>query len=240
MERGIAMSLYSSASRITGPGASAGLLATIQPFATDTAPLMDWALAAIADSEKRIANLQARIDYLEGLSVTDELTGLYNRRGFSSQLDRALAIARRGGLQGALLMCDLDGFKQLNDCHGHAAGDEMLRHIARILARQVRRTDVAARLGGDEFAVLLVGASREGAARKAAILRELIAGSRVMFEGRELTVGISIGCVSYTGEESDDGLLRHADKAMYAVKRRARQSGRRGRAARPVVIASAA
>ncbi len=186
---------------------------------------LEGALAAIVEAERRMANLQARIDYLEGLSVTDELTGLFNRRGFNEHLDRALASARRGGPNGSLLICDLNGFKAINDRYGHASGDEVLRQVARIFARRVRRYDVAARLGGDEFALLLVGASDAGARQKAAGFCDLVGQTRFTHGPHEMTVGISIGCAHYDGGESGEELLRRADMAMYADKRHVHPHG---------------
>jgi len=223
------MSLRSDPPGTVDAAALAAMMAAGPPPNHDNARLVDWALSALADAEARMANLQARIEYLEGLSVTDELTGLFNRRGFASQLSRALATARRGGPHGALLICDLNGFKQINDRYGHAAGDEVLRQVARLLSQHVRRTDAAARLGGDEFALLLVGASECGAEEKAAGFRRLIAGNRFKHETVEVTVAVSIGCAYYTGAEAEDELYRRADAAMYGNKRHGRQSERRNR-----------
>ena len=91
------------------------------------------------------------------LVVTDSLTGLANRRQLRDNLDRAIALGRRTGDPVAVLLIDLDGFKEINDELGHAAGDAVLVHFASVLSRQVRGTDTAARLGGDEFAVVLTG-----------------------------------------------------------------------------------
>jgi diguanylate cyclase (GGDEF)-like protein len=223
------MSLHSGPPSTADAAASAAMMAAGLPPNHDDAQLVDWALAALAEAEARMANLQARIDYLEGLSVTDELTGLFNRRGFANELSRALASARRGGPHGALLICDLDGFKEINDRYGHAAGDEVLRQVARQLSLHVRRTDAAARLGGDEFALLLAGASEAGAAEKATVFRRLIGDSRFTHEAAEMAVAVSIGCAYYTGGESEDELFRRADAAMYADKRQARHGGRRSR-----------
>ena len=226
---GDGMSLHSSPPATVDAASLAAMMAASPQTQHDNAQLVDWALSALADAEARMANLQARIEYLEGLSVTDDLTGLFNRRGFASQLSRALASARRGGPHGALLICDLDGFKDINDRYGHAAGDEVLRQIGRLLSLHVRRTDAVARLGGDEFALLLVGASERGAAEKAAGFRRLIGGSQFMHEEAEMAVAVSIGCAYYAGEEGEDELFRRADAAMYSDKRRARQSERRNR-----------
>src|SRR5882757_1482875 len=99
------------------------------PREADRQGVLDWAMATVAEAEQRLATLQARIEYLESLSVTDELTGLLNRRGFLGQLDRTLATARRGGPHGVLMICDLDGFKAINDRYGHLVGDEVLCQI---------------------------------------------------------------------------------------------------------------
>jgi diguanylate cyclase (GGDEF)-like protein len=171
------------------------------------------------DAEKRMARLQARIDYLEGLSVTDELTGLLNRRGFAAQLDRALAAGRRTGQGGAMLIADLDGFKEVNDRFGHAAGDDLLRQVARLLSERVRRTDAVARLGGDEFAILLVGATEKGTENKAALLKSLIADTPFVVGAEQVKVAVSIGFAFYGNGETEDELFRQADMAMYAAKR---------------------
>ena len=203
------------------------------PREADRQGVLDWAMAAVAEAEQRLATLQARIDYLEGLSVTDELTGLLNRRGFLAQLDRALASARRGGPHGILMICDLDGFKSINDSHGHLVGDEVLCQIGALLARHVRRSDTVARLGGDEFAILLVGAHLVAARRKAHALAQLVAQANFAGAGK---LGISFGLAPYAGEESTDALINRADMAMYSQKRRhaaaraARGSGTRAAA----------
>jgi diguanylate cyclase (GGDEF)-like protein len=225
---GDGMALHSSSAAGIDAASLAAILAASPPANRDYAQFVDRALAALADAEARLANLQARVNYLEGLSVTDELTGLFNRRGFANQLGRALASARRGGPHGALLICDLDGFKSINDRYGHAAGDEVLRQVGGLLSLHVRRSDAAARLGGDEFALLLVGASERGASEKAAGFRRLIGGSRFVHDCVEMTVAASIGCAFYIGDESEEELFRRADAAMYADKR-VRRSERRAR-----------
>jgi diguanylate cyclase (GGDEF)-like protein len=190
------------------------------PGETDRQGLLDWALAAVAEAEQRLALLQVRVEYLEGISVTDELTGLLNRRGFLAQLDRAMASARRGGPHGVLMLCDLDGFKAINDAHGHLDGDEALCQVAQLLARHIRRVDTVARLGGDEFAVLLVGAHLAAARRKAYALTQLIAQTKFTVSVGAVSVGVSFGLAAYSGDEVEDELLNRADRAMYSQKRR--------------------
>jgi diguanylate cyclase (GGDEF)-like protein len=190
------------------------------PREADRQVVLDWAMATVAQAEQRLAALQARIEYLEGLSVTDELTGLLNRRGFLAQLERAIASARRGGPHGVLMICDLDGFKAINDRHGHLVGDDALCQTAKLLAQHIRRADTVARLGGDEFAVLLVGAHLVAARRKAQALAQLVAATSVTVGTCQFSLRVSFGLAAYSGEESEEELLNRADMAMYGQKRR--------------------
>jgi len=116
----------------------ARLVPIAAPGPEDQPALLDWALAAAAAAEQRIADLEERLAYLESLSVTDELTAVLNRRGFLLELTRAIAAAARGGPQGVLIVCDLDGFKAVNDLYGHRTGNEVLRQVAAGLRRQHR------------------------------------------------------------------------------------------------------
>lgn len=188
--------------------------------------MLDEALAKLAEAEEKLSEQQERIAYLESLTMTDELTGLLNRRGFNSQFRRALAAARRQGAQGGLLvMIDLDGFKAINDTHGHLAGDAYLRHVARLLSARVRDHDVVARLGGDEFAILLTGTDIETGAARAQELADAANAEVMTWEGRSLPIRFSIGAQPYSADADEDDVLRQADQQMYAHKsarRRAR------------------
>jgi diguanylate cyclase (GGDEF)-like protein len=156
---------------------------------------------------------------LARLANHDLLTGLVNRRRFEDELGARLAETRRYGTSGALLVLDLDRFKPINDEHGHAAGDAMLKAVAATLRATVRATDIVARLGGDEFAVVLPHTSVEGAATCAAKIIEGIGALRVTFAGVALGVGVSIGIASFQG--SGDALAA-ADAALYDAKRAGR------------------
>ena len=144
----------------------------------------------------------------------DALTGLANRWLFREQVEAALVRDA-----GAVLYIDLDGFKGVNDALGHAAGDELLRIVAERLRRGLRPGDVAARLGGDEFAVLLGGVGAEDAETAAQRLREAL-NAQVRLDGRLVTLGASIGVALVAGATDADELMRAADVAMYAHKRR--------------------
>ncbi|HXP72776.1 MAG TPA: GGDEF domain-containing protein [Stellaceae bacterium] len=197
-----------------------------KPFGGPTAApdgqqvLLSWALASMAAAEQRVAELEARLAYVEGLTVTDELTRLLNRRGFLVELSRALETTRAGGPPGVLMICDLDGFKAVNDRHGHNAGNRVLRELSATLIRQVRRTDAVARLGGDEFGFLLVGATLASAIVKAARLEDAIANLDLLIEGERVDISASFGVVPYDASETEEVLLHQADMAMYEEKRR--------------------
>jgi len=146
---------------------------------------------------------------------TDALTGLANRRGFFERLD-----AEDG--PGAIVFCDLDEFKPVNDALGHAAGDRVLRAVAERIAGAVRREDHVARLGGDEFAVICPGLDQRGAEALAGRLRREVVRA-IDIDGNAVIVGMSVG-VAYASDALDDDALNRADIALYAAKR-----GRRDR-----------
>jgi diguanylate cyclase (GGDEF)-like protein/PAS domain S-box-containing protein len=152
----------------------------------------------------------------------DSLTALPNRALFRDRLDQALVRSLRSEEKLAVLLLDLDGFKQVNDSLGHDAGDHLLRVIASRLDETLRPSDTLARLGGDEFAVLLEGAGETQAVGFCERLLEVIS-KPVSVAGRELSVGGSIGIVIHPGGEGESAsLIRDADVAMYAAK----ESGR--------------
>lgn len=191
------------------------------------AHLLEAALTKLAEAEETIAQQQERIAYLESLTMTDELTGLLNRRGFYSHLRRELAAARRNGAAcGVLVMIDLDGFKGINDTHGHLAGDAYLRQVARLLSSQVREHDVVARLGGDEFAVLLTGLDAETGAARANQLADAARAQSASWNGQELPIRFSIGVQSYGAGDHEDEIVRQADVKMYGNKGERRRARR--------------
>ena len=156
-------------------------------------------------------------DCLRREANQDVLTGLPNRRAFLSHLDRALA--KRDDVPFALCLVDVDRFKVVNDTHGHAAGDGLLREVARRLSGAVRPTDVVARLGGDEFAVLLLEVDRTAVLRRLASL--LVTSARRPFDtaGVRFRSSVSVGaCLSPPDGAGPDALLGQADAALYAAK----------------------
>jgi diguanylate cyclase (GGDEF)-like protein len=162
---------------------------------------------------------------LRELADHDPLTGLFNRHRFESELDRVIAEANRYGRESALMIMDLDGFKDVNDQFGHPVGDELVGRIAAQLCEIVRETDVVARLGGDEFAVILpeVGA-RDAELTAARVLDSIRLRGRVTVDGRHARVTASIGVTTFDGETGLAGseLVVEADTAMYEAKSRGR------------------
>lgn len=150
------------------------------------------------------------------LATHDPLTNVLNARAFSNELSQELGRNRRYGRPLSLIYLDLDDFKTVNDAHGHATGDAVLRLVADAMRSAVRQADAVGRLGGDEFAVLMP--ETEGMVAHAAATR-LASGIRTVFRGTP-SVTASIGVVSVTGTEAGtDELIRKADQAMYEAKR---------------------
>jgi two-component system cell cycle response regulator len=158
-----------------------------------------------------------RYSDLEDLAYRDELTELPNRRGAARQIDVLISRSRRHGHQLALLLIDADRFKSVNDEHGHAVGDVVLREISGRLRERVRREDVVGRWGGEEFVVALPETTPDGAAAVAESLREAISAAPISADGLELAVTVSIGVAAWTGQDLDD-LVDRSDQALYAAK----------------------
>jgi two-component system cell cycle response regulator len=166
--------------------------------------------------------LRANLEQNITLALTDSLTGLHNRRYLAKHLESLFEVARASDKRLAVLMADIDDFKSINDGHGHAAGDEVLRAVANRLARNIRSFDTIARWGGEEFVVVMPDAGVDVATAVAERLRRKVAGAAVGFNDpdREVSVTVSIG-VGVMGGPRDtvDDLMRRADEALYAAKR---------------------
>jgi diguanylate cyclase (GGDEF)-like protein/PAS domain S-box-containing protein len=196
--------------------------------------LIEWSTTALTDPDGNVtylvgtgidvtesravdADRRAAEERLRHMADHDALTGLFNRRRFEEELVRHLARGRRYGMDGALLLLDLDGFKQVNDLHGHRAGDAVLTAVAGALSERLRESDVVARFGGDEFAVLM---PHGGATEAAELADVLLAAVRrdVPMPGDPLDASVGIAVLA-EGATSDE-ILSRADDAMYADKAR--------------------
>jgi len=155
---------------------------------------------------------------LHRLATEDELTGLCNRRSFEAALQQQVARCARYGEPAAILLLDLDGFKAVNDTHGHFAGDALLQHVAGVLRGRLRAADIVARLGGDEFAAVLPHLAREDAEQVARDLGQTLAKRPVRVEGAPVTARVSIGVAMVDPALGAERSLREADRAMYAAK----------------------
>lgn len=180
--------------------------------------------------------LEEQIEHNQYLALHDELTGLPNRRLFQDRLNSALERARRTGTNTALLLVDLDHFKQVNDSFGHHAGDRVLEHVGSVFLSRVRRSDTVARTGGDEFAVILdEPVSRADAERVAQSLVKLL--DEPFYLGdRKVPIGASIGIALFPDDANDaEGLCIAADLQMYDFKHR---NASPVNPARPIPLAS--
>ncbi len=157
------------------------------------------------------------------LATTDPLTSLANRRHFLDQMTLALARHKRHDTHTALLMLDLDWFKTVNDRHGHAVGDEVLRHAATVMTSSLRRIDLLGRLGGEEFAILLPDTDADGAHEFAERLRQQVATRPARTGSGDISITLSIGVTRFAPQDNDiDAILARADRALY----RAKENGR--------------
>ncbi len=160
-------------------------------------------------------------DELVQLATTDFLTGLPNRREFMARLeDEQARLQRDVGGRAAVLMLDIDHFKDINDAHGHDWGDAVLRHLAGLMRESQRKIDMLGRVGGEEFAILLPGADPEAARAFAERLRQRVAGTPMARDGSSIAITVSIGIASLApAERSGDAALVRADQALYRAKR---------------------
>jgi len=166
------------------------------------------------------ADIRYGLNRAKLLSETDELTGLYNMRGWAVIANRLFAQAQRYDRPASLLMVDSDNLKQVNDRHGHAAGNRLLQHLVRAIQAQLRFTDVAARYGGDEFVVMLPDTPARGAMEVAERIRHAVEMSPHAAGGEQVPCTVSVGVASFPRDgRSIDALLARADRALYQAKR---------------------
>jgi diguanylate cyclase (GGDEF)-like protein len=164
---------------------------------------------------------------LERQATTDSLTGLANRRFLDGQLDRLSARSARHGRELAVLLLDIDGFRSLNDAHGHEAGDAALAQIGRRLLNRCRREDIVGRWGGEEFLVVAPDIGAQGAWVLAEALRTAVSGEPLVVAGRTVAVTASIGWSTWRADGDSAGALVHrADRALYAAKSAGRDAVR--------------
>ncbi len=220
------MSMIAIAATAAGNGPFGGertgySLLALQAFIGLTTVMALTLAAAVTGHRASERELRSLSVEMEQLALTDELTGLRNRRGFLVLADQALRMARRTRARSALVFIDLDGLKQVNDTRGHAAGDAMIADAARVLSHVFRESDVVARVGGDEFAVLAVLDEADGSSalnsRLAAAIERVNAQA---VASMRLSMSVGIEELDSRSDMPLDVLLARADRAMYERKRR--------------------
>ena len=167
--------------------------------------------------------LQKQNQQLETLSITDSLTGLYNRKKLNEILADQLARYKRHHHTFAVLLLDIDHFKALNDSHGHLAGDQVLKSVAKTLSHSIRSVDYAARYGGEEFVIVLPETSTSTAQELAERIRAQIQSDSYQFNDQSLKVTLSIGVAGIRdSDETADAVIARADQMLYEAKRAGR------------------
>jgi diguanylate cyclase (GGDEF)-like protein len=170
-----------------------------------------------------VSDLVRETEALERLASIDGMTGLNNRRSFLSLAEAEWTRFRRYDRPMALLMCDIDHFKRVNDTYGHGVGDEIIKTIADILQKQKRASDTAGRLGGEEFALILPEATLDSAVAAGERLRKLVAEHVIAAGGTRIPVTISVGAsICHAATSGVEELLQQADLALYEAKRSGR------------------
>jgi diguanylate cyclase (GGDEF)-like protein len=189
-----------------------------QPRVDDEFPSLTALLAENERLKRELAVARARVGELEARADVDPLLDILNRRGFERELKRALSHVKRYGTQAALMFVDLDGFKGINDRYGHAAGDALLKAVARELIGHVRASDVVGRIGGDEFGIIIWRVEEPQASAKARELETMIAKIGITHGRSQISVAASIGIAPLVEDSNPADVIAAADQAMYARK----------------------
>ena len=206
---------------LAGSSAAAPLLSLrfLAGFTAQLAPVLLVAYITTMFS----ADIRYGLQRAKLLSETDDLTGLFNTRGFAIAANRLFGQAMRYGRPASVLMIDSDNLKGVNDSYGHDAGNRLLRELAGVIQAELRATDVPARYGGDEFIVLLPETPAQGALEVAERIRSAIHGATLGLEGRSVVCSISVGVACFPEDgRTLDALAARADRALYQAKKNGR------------------
>lgn len=179
----------------------------------------------LESAEKQIQSQAEEIKTHESEARTDSLTKIANRRAFDDCLNQRFAEWTRKSTPFSLLILDVDHFKKFNDTHGHQAGDEVLRQVAKSLKETVRDMDIPCRYGGEEFAIVLPATQAKDACGLAERIRESIEGLQTSFQGKSLQVTASLGLAQVNQQDNTVSILKRADDALYASKNGGRNCG---------------
>ena len=202
------------------PVASASLLGIPEEEFT---PSVREAASRLVDEiellRREVEQTRTRLEDMARTADQDTLLPILNRRAFVREISRAIALVARYGTPSSLLYFDLDNFKAVNDAHGHAAGDVVLRHFSDLIGSQIRDSDILARLGGDEFGVLLSHVTLDQARKKGHAVAESLRNNPPLWNGLPVALSFSCGAHELHAGQSADIAMAEADSAMYAEKR---------------------
>jgi len=174
----------------------------------------------LTEQMEAMTKMEVRTEEVYKLAALDALTGLYNRRSGEQRLASEILRAERTGRPLTILVMDLDGLKSMNDKHGHAAGDELIRTFAQCLNRAIRGSDLAVRFGGDEFLVLLPDCKLD----EVRYVLNRLSGHKMDFQGSSMAISFSAGWANLRSGEGSEALLKRADDALYANKRASKEA----------------
>jgi diguanylate cyclase len=192
---------------------------TIQSEASRSQKIMLAAQKEVKEAEIRIKELEDKLTQMSELVREDQLTGSLNRRGLDDIFEREADRADRRGTSLCAAMLDLDNFKKLNDTHGHAAGDEALIHVVRIVKQTLRSIDVIARYGGEEFLIVMPETSLDEAAKAMTRVQRELTTHFFTANDQRLFITFSAGVALRAPHEAQDSVIKRADKAMYEAKK---------------------
>ncbi len=190
----------------------------------DTEKTLEDMSARLTEIKEEADELRKRSQEIEVESITDALTGIYNRKGYDDKMSETLAHVKRYGIKSSLIVCDIDFFKKINDNFGHKVGDLALIKLATLLKDRLRTNDFIARFGGEEFVVILPHTDIEGAAKAGLGLREYIDNAVFSYKGKEVPLTISIGVSEFTKDDDNSSVFERADHALYLAKKSGRNT----------------
>ena len=192
--------------------------------AKEMTPAVNLAVSALLekldDLTRDLARTKEALGEIERMVDVDVVAPIPNRRAFMRRLTWAMTMHERYSHPSAILYFDLNNFKQINDEHGHAAGDLAIRHVSHLLSTAMRESDFLGRIGGDEFAVIMYYADEEAAKKRAARIADKLARTPFSFNGKQISVSAAYGCYTIRHGDDADSALAAADMSMYVDKRR--------------------
>lgn len=170
----------------------------------------------------QVTKLQQDLNKYKNESIKDHMTGLFNRKYMDLKLSEEIESYKRLGTPFCVVMADIDKFKSINDNYGHPIGDQVLKHLSKLIKENIRKTDFAFRYGGEEFMMLLINADIRNSAHVADQIRKKLEATNFTLKGNSFTVTASFGIAQFTPEHSAESVIKLADSRLYSAK----QSGR--------------